>query len=333
MVAYRQPQDRGQHAIAADADTPDRLGTCAFHEHEERLPDEQRGDCKGAGLCGGRPLSQPRQVEADDRGREREPSCERQHEVTTTEQRGVGRTRWSPHGGGIAGIGFEHERDRRVHDDLQQDQHRGQEQQRLPGEWDQQRGENEWDVERHEIREGALEIPEDPSPFAYSGDDRREVVVEEHEQSGLPRDLRPALPHGDPDVGLAQRGSVVDAVAGHGHDLPVRLQGPDEAVLLLGPDPGEDVVLPREAPKSGVIRRVEVLPDCDAGVLVREAEALGDGVRGHGMVTGDHDDANAGGAAFRQCLGDTGTKRVTRGDQAEELEVLLVGGAVGAERR
>ncbi len=47
--------------------------------------------------------------------------------------------------------------------------------------------------------------------------------------------------HGDADVGRFQRRRVVHAVAGHGHDLAVGLERVDQAQLLLGHHPGEDV--------------------------------------------------------------------------------------------
>ena len=69
-----------------------------------------------------------------------------------------------------------------------------------------------------------------------------EVVVGEHELAGLLGDLRAAA-HGDADVGLLQRGGVVDGVAGHRHDLAGLLHQPGEADLVLGGDAAEDVQL------------------------------------------------------------------------------------------
>ena len=60
--------------------------------------------------------------------------------------------------------------------------------------------------------------------------------------AGLLGDLRAAA-HGDADVGLLQRGGVVDGVAGHRHDLAGLLHQPGQADLVLGGDPAEDVQL------------------------------------------------------------------------------------------
>ena len=59
-------------------------------------------------------------------------------------------------------------------------------------------------------------------PSADRADDRREVVVEQHERGGLARHVGAALAHGDADVGGLERRRVVHAVAGHRHDLAAR---------------------------------------------------------------------------------------------------------------
>ena len=44
----------------------------------------------------------------------------------------------------------------------------------------------------------------------------------------------PLASHRDTDVGLLQRGCVVDAVTGHGHDVAAGLETFDKSELLLG---------------------------------------------------------------------------------------------------
>jgi hypothetical protein len=74
----------------------------------------------------------------------------------------------------------------------------------------------------------------------HRGGDRREVVVGEHHGGGLAGDVGAGLAHGDADVGAAQRGCVVDAVAGHRDDLAQRAQGVGDPQLRLGRAAGED---------------------------------------------------------------------------------------------
>ena len=78
-------------------------------------------------------------------------------------------------------------------------------------------------------------------PSRTARDDRREVVVREHDVGRLARRLGAALAHGDADIGLAEGGGVVHPVAGHRDDVPARLPRPDETQLVRGRDPREDV--------------------------------------------------------------------------------------------
>jgi hypothetical protein len=76
--------------------------------------------------------------------------------------------------------------------------------------------------------------------------------------------------HGEPDVGLGQRGGVVGAVAGHGDQAAAGLLFLDQVHLVLGRGLGEEIV--------------------DAGFG-------GDGGGGERVVAGDHDGLDAHGAA------------------------------------
>ena len=64
--------------------------------------------------------------------------------------------------------------------------------------------------------------------------------------------------HGDADVGLVQRRAVVDAVAGHGHDVTAGPQRPGDPQLVLGRHPGDDdaVVVEQRAEDAVVVGEV-----------------------------------------------------------------------------
>ena len=88
------------------------------------------------------------------------------------------------------------------------------------------------------------------------GHDRLETVVEQHDVGRLAGDLGARGSHRDADVGRAQGGSVVDAVAGHRHDVPARLQGDGDPELVLRRDAGDDgAVDGRAAPRAPRRRR------------------------------------------------------------------------------
>ncbi len=76
-------------------------------------------------------------------------------------------------------------------------------------------------------------------PCFDRGDDRGEVVVEQHEVGGLASDVAAARAHGDADVGLPQCGPVVHAVAGHRDHVPTRPECPSDPELVLGRHPGD----------------------------------------------------------------------------------------------
>ena len=67
----------------------------------------------------------------------------------------------------------------------------------------------------------------------------------------LDRDIRPG-PDRETEVGLCERGRVVDAVADHRHDLARVLETSHRRRLLVGQDLGDDTVdadLGRDAPR------------------------------------------------------------------------------------
>ena len=132
-------------------------------------------------------------------------------------------------------------------------------------------------------------------------DERPEVVVGEDHPAGLLRDLA-AGPHRHADVGLFERGRVVDRVAGHRHDQALLLHDAGETELVLGRDPTEHVELRQPAGELVVGQCLQLAPADRAG---SEPELLADGLGGDGVVAGDHAHVDAGaerGAAPRPWL-------------------------------
>ena len=95
--------------------------------------------------------------------------------------------------------------------------------------------------------------------------------------------------HGDAHVGGLQGGSVVDAVAGHSDDFPVRLQGLYNADLMLRGDLGEDGEAAGRSGELPVGEGVDLRAAHTVGGLCRDAKLPGDDEGRIASVPRDHD--------------------------------------------
>ena len=68
---------------------------------------------------------------------------------------------------------------------------------------------------------GLAQIVVDAPAEADRLDDRTEVIVEQHDRRGFARHVRATAAHGDADMRRLERWRIVDAVAGHRHDLAI----------------------------------------------------------------------------------------------------------------
>ena len=98
------------------------------------------------------------------------------------------------------------------------------------------RGRDEEHDERQQLRHLVADVRHDLLVDASADldrvDERAEVVVGEDHPARLLRDLA-ARTHGDADVGLLERGRVVDRVAGHRDDQALLLHDAGETELVL----------------------------------------------------------------------------------------------------
>ena len=97
-------------------------------------------------------------------------------------------------------------------------------------------------------------------------DDAPEVPLHQRDPGALHRDVG-ARPHGDPHLRLRERRGVVDAVACHRDDAPLRLEPLHDLRLLIGQHLGHDLV-DRELPRDRFGGRSAVAREHD------DAEAL-----------------------------------------------------------
>ena len=179
------------------------------------------------------------------------------------------------------------------------------------------------DVVGQVIGEESADVDVGGATLFDAGDDAREVVVEQDEVGGLPRDVGTAAAHRDPDVGLVQCRSVVDAVAGHRHDVPTVAKGAGDAELRLGGHAGDDdSVAVEQRAKHGVVVGQLVTRDDDA-LVAEQADPFGDRCRRRRMVPREHGHLHAGSTAVPECLVDPLAGRVDQRQQPAQLQVGL----------
>ena len=68
-----------------------------------------------------------------------------------------------------------------------------------------------------------------------------QVAGDQREVAGLDSDVG-AGPDAQAEVGLSERGRIVDAVADHGHDAALGLKSPNDVGLLGRQDLGDDLL-------------------------------------------------------------------------------------------
>ena len=90
----------------------------------------------------------------------------------------------------------------------------------------------------------------DRASLADCGNDRREVVVGNHDVGGVHRGVRGAVAHRDADIGSGQCRRVVDPVAGHRNHVPAPLQRSNDPQLLRRRDPREHVDVNDSSPPA-----------------------------------------------------------------------------------
>ena len=177
------------------------------------------------------------------------------------------------------------------------------------------------------IGDEAADIAEGRPAKLDRGDDGREVIIQQHQVGRLPGHVGAGGAHRHPDVGLPQRGAVVDAIAGHRHDVAAVLECPGNPQLVLGGHPGHYHPVGVEQGSQLTIIRGQVSAGQHDWIRASEANFRGNRPGGRRVVAGDHRQGDPGppaggdGAAYVQA------GRIFQTDQAEQDEVLL--GPVG----
>ena len=179
-------------------------------------------------------------------------------------------------------------------------------------------------VAGHGVAHKLADVVVNAPALAHRRHDGGKVVVQQHHAGGLTRHVGAALAHGHANVGALEGRGIVHAIAGHGDNFALRLQGFHNADFLRRIDPGVDLHLHHALQQGRIVQRGQVLPGQHLRLRVgHDAQALRNGARGGRMVAGDHDRRDARADAVTHGGGGLGARRVDQRDQTEKLQVLF----------
>ena len=153
-------------------------------------------------------------------------------------------------------------------------------------------------MHRQDVRHRLAQVVEDAPAQPCRVHDGREIIVQQHQRCGFTGHVGAASAHRDADMGSAQRGRVVDAVASHRDDVAVGFQGLHDAQLLLRCDAGADADGTHAFAQGFVIKGVHLIAGQKIFGAFGQAGLLGDRARGSRIVAGNHQHADTGCTAF-----------------------------------
>ena len=155
-------------------------------------------------------------------------------------------------------------------------------------------------------------------PLSHRADDGGEVVVGQHHGGGLFGHRRAADPHRHADVACLKRGRIVDAVAGHGHDVSLGCRARTILTLCEAVTRANTATSSIDAANCAASMRSMSAPET-ARPCRPSSAAMADGRRL--VVAGDHLDGDARLAALGDRLLRFGPWRVHQPDQPDEVQL------------
>jgi hypothetical protein len=185
------------------------------------------------------------------------------------------------------------------------------------------------EVAGKEIVNEAQDVGDDHAALFHSADDRHEPIVGDDDVGGFLGGIGPAQTHGDANVGRLERRRIVDAIAGHGHDIPAPLERVDDLQLVLWRHAREDRRLGRNPFPCGVVesRQLSGMHRAIRRPVVRviDAKLPRDLAGGRDLVAGDHHHPDSGATTLGDRLGDAVTDRIDHPHQSDERQVVRHG--------
>ena len=170
---------------------------------------------------------------------------------------------------------------------------------------------------------GLADIIVDAAPFAYRRDNGGEVVVHQRHVGSALGNVGAGDAHGTTDISRLESRRVIDAVAGHRHNVAALLPRFHDADFVRRRDAREHAVLGDVLIQLIFCKRFHFRPADGKLAFVQDAELLGNGGGGNNVVAGDHDGVDAGGVTVVDSVLDFFTRRVDHTNQTGEGQIAF----------
>ena len=154
-------------------------------------------------------------------------------------------------------------------------------------------------------------------------DDAGEIVVGQHHVGRLLGHVGSGDAHGNADIGTLQRRRIVDAVAGHRHDMVIGFHRLDDARLVLRRNAAAYLQALGALGQLGVAQRFDFAAGQHQAIRTQHADVARDRFRRILVVAGDHHALEASPVRDLQCLDDFLTRRIDHAEQADEDQIAL----------
>jgi hypothetical protein len=176
-----------------------------------------------------------------------------------------------------------------------------------------------------DVQHELANVVKDPPSSIDRRHNRGEVVVRQDHGRGVARHIGSGAPHGNTDVGMPECGCIVDAVAGHRHDLTSGAQRFADSHLALGRRPCENDLLVdrKDGVQLGIAHAVELVTGDDVRLALSNPYLPGDLSGSKPIVPRDHVDSDACQVRLRDGGRNAFARRVSQCHQSEKYQPAL----------
>ena len=181
-------------------------------------------------------------------------------------------------------------------------------------------------IARENIGNEFTDIIVNGAAFFGCRNDRVEIIVGQNHIGGFLRHIRADDAHGNPNIRFAERGRVVDAIAGDSHHVAACLKRRYQSKLMIRRHAGKDDFLIQRLLECDVVHRVHFRAGNDRRIRrSNHPDATRQRFGGQTIIAGDHHDAYA--CLMANCNGafHLRPRRIHHGHQTKKRQFALNG--------